>query len=441
MQKTLSFDEFPQKTYDDWLEKLQKDLKNDSIVDTINSAGRDGIPLKILYQNAKKHIWLGPKSIKPEFFKANEWYINQTFILGKKNEKELNKEILAFLENGCNAITFLCKKSGIRWSELLQNIQTEYIQLKVVDYSENSDLEGELKSYFDCIHKSSDKIYLRRSVENMLLKGQPIQNFSLKEAQISIDGSIFKNSGASISQEIAYVLTWINELFHENLEKKPFHFQLNMGIGEDLILEISKLKALKHLIRKLEIAYDVENTWHISAENSTFNYSNKETEINILRASSACVAAAIGGVNEVFLHPYQLGANAFSSRMYAQNIQHLCNEESKLGEVYDAFSGSEHIENASKNLVSESWKLFLEIEEKGGFKEYFNSGKMAADIQRSYEAKKDELQNKKVIKIGINAFRNNQLQTQEIGNFEMEVASANEHRAISPKRIEKDLPA
>jgi methylmalonyl-CoA mutase len=63
----------------------------------------------------------------------------------------------------------------------------------------------------------------------------------------------------------------------------------------------------------------------------------------------------------------------FSERI-ARNQQLLLKEESYFDKVADPAAGSYYIENLTNLIAENVWKLFLELEDKGGFLSAWNAG-------------------------------------------------------------------
>ena len=63
----------------------------------------------------------------------------------------------------------------------------------------------------------------------------------------------------------------------------------------------------------------------------------------------------------------------FSKRI-ARNVELLLKHESHFDQVIDPAGGSYYIENLTKNIAEQAWKLFLEVEDKGGYVAAYKAG-------------------------------------------------------------------
>ena len=95
----------------------------------------------------------------------------------------------------------------------------------------------------------------------------------------------------------------------------------------------------------------------------------------------------------------------FSERI-ARNQQLLLKEESHFDKVVDPSAGSYFIEELTTSLADVAWKLFLKIEEEGGFLAAIKAGTVQDDINATNEKRhKDAAQRKEFI-LGTNQFPN-----------------------------------
>ncbi len=96
------------------------------------------------------------------------------------------------------------------------------------------------------------------------------------------------------------------------------------------------------------------------------------------------MSAILGGTDSLTVEPFDAvfrHPDEFSERI-ARNQQLILKEEAYFDKVADPAAGSYYIENLT-NLISENaWKLFLEIEDQGGFLSCLKSGNHSEKIVR-----------------------------------------------------------
>jgi methylmalonyl-CoA mutase len=107
--------------------------------------------------------------------------------------------------------------------------------------------------------------------------------------------------------------------------------------------------------------------------------------INMLRTQTEAMSAVLGGTDSLTVNPFDITGNIhdeFPERI-ARNQQLILKEEAWFDKVTDPSAGSYYIENLTALIAENSWKLFLSIENTGGFLSALNSGfvqKQVADF-------------------------------------------------------------
>ncbi len=93
--------------------------------------------------------------------------------------------------------------------------------------------------------------------------------------------------------------------------------------------------------------------------------------MNMLRTQTEAMSAILGGTDSLTVEPFDIvfrKPDEFSERI-ARNQQLILKEESYFDKVADPAGGSYYIENLTHLIAEKAWKLFLEIEDNGGFLE------------------------------------------------------------------------
>ncbi|HRF68752.1 MAG TPA: methylmalonyl-CoA mutase family protein, partial [Muribaculum sp.] len=137
--------------------------------------------------------------------------------------------------------------------------------------------------------------------------------------------------------------------------------------------------------------------------------------------------------------------DAFSERI-ARNQQFLLKEESHLDKVVDPAGGSYYVETLTVSLAKEAWKLFLDIEDKGGFLACIDDCSIQKAVNATAEKRHLDVARRKEILLGTNQYPNiNETAAQKI---ETEGCScgchhdnAPEGEGLSMKRAASDFEA
>ena len=141
---------------------------------------------------------------------------------------------------------------------------------------------------------------------------------------------------------------------------------------------------------------------------STWNQTVYDPYVNMLRGTTEAMSATLAGVHSLEVTPFNASyetPDEFSKRI-ARNTELLLKHESHFDQVVDPAGGSYYIENLTKSIANEAWKLFLEVEDKGGYIAAFKSGFVVEKIKASAAAKDKNIATRRQILLGANQYPN-----------------------------------
>jgi methylmalonyl-CoA mutase len=224
---------------------------------------------------------------------------------------------------------------------------------------------------------------------------------------LSVDGSIFKNSGGSIVDDLAFTLSALQEHLHQLKALGYSGEQLGEVIlytatGTNFFFEIAKLRALRQLAYLVAQPYAVENI-SLLAESDSIHSTQSDMATNILRLSTMGMSAALGGADFVALHPHE---DTEQARRIARNIQHLLIEESYFDKNLDPVAGSYYLEQLTRDLKEQAWAVFLQVEQSGGFLECLRNGFVQNKIAAHLKLQRENIAKRKAILLGVNQYPN-----------------------------------
>jgi methylmalonyl-CoA mutase len=146
----------------------------------------------------------------------------------------------------------------------------------------------------------------------------------------------------------------------------------------------------------------------IHAETGSWNKTFYDPYVNMLRTQTEAMSAALGGADSITVLPFNAiyeDPTTFSDRI-ARNQQLLLKEESHLDKIVDPGAGSYYIEELTASIADESWKLFLEIQDQGGFLAAAKAGFIQTKV-KEMAAKRDlNVATRRENLLGINQFPN-----------------------------------
>jgi methylmalonyl-CoA mutase len=120
------------------------------------------------------------------------------------------------------------------------------------------------------------------------------------------------------------------------------------------------------------------------------------------------MSATLGGTDTLLVLPFDTAfakPDAFSERI-ARNQQLLLKEEAHFDKVADPGSGSYYIENLTQLIADAAWKLFLEVEEKGGFLEALKAGFIQSKVEEMASKRRSDISKRKEVFLGTNQYPN-----------------------------------
>ncbi len=229
-----------------------------------------------------------------------------------------------------------------------------------------------------------------------------LQNVSF----LSADATLYQNAGANMVQQIAYALSHANEYLNRFPLTKPFVFEI--AIGSNYFFEIAKLRALRELFELIAKEYGAETSCHIFATPSKRNKTIYDYNVNLLRTTTECMSAVLGGADTIANLPYDAlyhKSNEFGERI-SRNQLLILKDESYFDKVGNAADGSYYIENLTQQLAEKALSLFKDIEANGGFLSQLGDGTIQRKISESADKEQQLFNAGKEVLLGTNKHPN-----------------------------------
>ncbi len=414
----MLFQDFKKPSLEEWKSQLLKDLKTDQFENEWVDHHIEGIkcPAYITAEHASssKESFDNLTADRGYLSEDNAWHNGLKIEVA--DAKKANDQAIQYLQKGVDALYFEISDETISLSELFKGIEFQYIEtiFKVNSWTFTKQILEILPTTAHAHIRFSfplDAIHLPDfSVD--FLKDHPLPYFS-------INGFLVQQTGANNLEELSYVIAQAQEVLHQlthlglPIDTASACLHVELGIGNQYIYEIAKIRAFRTLWTNLLMAYQPEHTCstqaRISAHIGWVNKSLKDPYTNLLRQSTEAMSAIIGGVDLLFVHPYDAlaenGASEFATQL-AVNIPLILKEESYFDKVIDPIGGSYTLEFLTEELARKSWAKFLEIENLGGIQSSAAQNGLCHSIQQTVSKRIQALKDKKSILIGINQFLN-----------------------------------
>ncbi len=402
---TYLFDEFEGISEKAWKQKIQADLKGLDYNETLLWHTNEGITVKPFYTKEDR-THQTPSLPKANFSICQSIYID--------NEVVANKLAVDALNRGANAIEFV-SDNDFDFTKVLNNIDITTTKV----YFKLNFLNVEfIKKLAE--NTNSTNCFLNIDIIGNLAKtGNWFENLNsdhkkleeLKEFKncVAVNASVYQNAGANTIQQLAYTLSHANEYLNHFGADIASKIHFNFSVGTNYFFEIAKLRAFRVLWNALLKEYNTSvNEAHIFAQPTLRNKTLYDYNTNMLRTTSECMSAVLGGANTVTNVSYDEifhKSNEFGERI-SRNQLLILKEESGFENSQNFADGSYYIESLTEQLAEKALEIFKQIEEGGGFMKQLKEGIIQRKISEAAQ-KEQELFNKgELVLLGTNKIPN-----------------------------------
>ena len=441
--KEKLFSEFQAPTTQEWLDKIEVDLKGADFQKRLVWRTNEGFNVQPFYRREDLKDLKAVDSLPGEFpfVRGNKkdnnlWFVRQD--IKADDAKAANAKALDVLNKGVDSLGFQIAGKDVSKefvATLLDGILPQYVELNFKTCQRHCvELAEILVAYFK--EKAYPLDELKGSINfdpisKMMCKGKDTSAAlefakplieALKELPgykcINVNSVQLNNAGAYIYQELGYALAWgaeyLNLLTEAGVDatEAAKRIKFNMGVSENYFMEIAKFRACRMLwaqiVKQYEPKCDCACKMIINASTSTYNQTVFDSYVNLLRSQTEAMSAALGGVHSMVVTPFNAPyekPNEFSERI-ARNQQLLIKEEAHFDRIVDPSAGSYYIEHLTDALAQEAWKLFLKVEDEGGFLEAVKKGTIQEDINATNVKRHGDAAKRKEFLLGTNQFPN-----------------------------------
>ena len=369
---------------------------------------------------------------------SNAWLVRQEILV--EDVKAANAKALDVLMKGVDSLGFVfnsCKElTAAELDTLLEGICVSAIEVNFVCCCKSRNLA---KLFIEKMKKAgvnladvrgsinysplsslslngewcSDEAAAFANTKEMIEAAATLPNFKV----LSVDGSIFHNSGATSVQELAFALSMGNEYLAKLTDlgicasKVAKAIRFNFSVSSNYFMEIAKFRAARMLWAEIVKSYGVaENDAKMSihAETSKWNQTIYDPYVNMLRGTTEAMSATIAGVDSLTVVPFDAAyrqPTEFSDRI-ARNAQLLLKEEAHFDLVVDPSAGSYYIETLTDSIAKAAWELFKQAEEKGGYVAAFTAGFVQETIKATAQKRDMNIATRRDILLGTNQYPN-----------------------------------
>ena len=439
------FTEFPPVPTEKWEEVITADLKGADYERKLVWKTGEGFNVRPYYraENLEGIKFLGSQAGEFPYVRGthahNRWRVHQT--VSVVCPKEANAEALKILNAGVDSLGFCIASADFSAADLdmlLKDICIPAVEItfcgeKMANVAElvlaKVEKEGiakedvriafcidplvkGLSSKGDFCSPNGEKCIAR--IVELIHKTKEYKHVRI----VTVAGQTFGNSGSTIVEELAFTLSaghdYLVRLTDAGLDVDAAARKLrfSFSVSSNYFMEIAKFRAARMLWANIVKGYGPAKNcackMQIHAETSRWNQTVYDPYVNMLRGTTEAMSATIAGVHSLEVMPFDASfenPTEFSKRI-ARNVELLLKNESHFDQVVDPAGGSYYVENLTQSIAAEAWKLFLEIEEKGGYTEAYKAGLIVERIKASAAAKDKNIATRRQTLLGANQYPN-----------------------------------
>ena len=439
------FSTFPPVTKAEWEERIMADLKGADYQKKLVWKTSEGFDVKPYYRDEDTQ-GIGTLNVLPGEFpfvrgnntRSNDWEIRQD--IETDDETEANRLAVDAIKRGATGIGMVAADleteqdvdnllKGINpaevaihfgaapsYPELLRNVAAfaKAHKLPVEKMKGSFDFDPISYLLLNGDFWKSEKSDLGQ-VATMIKLGK--ENLPAMK-MVNVNGHYFNSAGATIAEELGFSLASGNEYLAQataaglSVDDAAQRMMFSFGIGSNYFMEIARLRAARMLWAKIVEQYkpasDASMQMYIHSTTSAWNKTLFDPYVNLLRSTTEAMSAVIGGTQSLSILPFDTfykDPDEFSTRL-ARNQQIILKEEVYLDKVVDPSAGSYYIENLTQLIAEAAWKVFLQVEEKGGMVEAVKAGFVQEIIEKSAAQRLEDIANRRLIQLGTNQYPN-----------------------------------
>ena len=440
--KEKLFSDFVAPTRQEWRDKIEVDLKGADYQKKMVWRTNEGFSMEPFYRKEDVDKLATVNALPGEFpyvrgnrAASNEWHVRQD--IKCECPKEANQKALDILNKGVDSLGFTIpgKEVSAEYVDtLLEGIYPECVELNFRTCQRHAvELAKILVAWFQ--KKGADPKKVEGSISfdpigKMIQKGkdtsdvladakelvETLAGYPLFRA-ISVNAFELTDAGAYSYQDLGYALAWGNEYMQELTEAgiapevAARNIKFNLGINGVYFMEIAKLRAARMLWAQIVSQYTSDKEaakMHVCAITTTYNQTLFDSYVNMLRSQTETMSAALGGVESIVVRPFDTPYETpteFAERI-ARNQQLLLKDECHFDRMVDVAGGSYFIEELTTALAGQAWKLFLAVEEEGGFLAAAKAGTVQNAINETNQTRHANAGKRKEFLLGTNQFPN-----------------------------------
>ena len=438
------FTEFPPVPTEKWEEVITADLKGADYERKLVWRTGEGFNVRPYYraENLEGIQFLGSQAGEFPFVRGtrthNRWRVHQTIEV--QFPKKANAEALQLLNSGVDSLGFCIAKEGFMAGDidqLLAGIEIPAVEITfcgmktanmadlVIAKLEREGIAADAHVAFvidplvkglsqkgDFCSPDGEKCFAK--IASLIERTREYKHIRI----VTVSAGIFSNAGSTIVEELAFALSAGNDYLARltdagiDADTAARKLRFSFSVTSNYFMEIAKFRAARmlwaNIVKEYNPAKNCACKMMIHARTADWNQTVYDPYVNMLRGTTEAMSATIAGVHSLEVTPFDAAfedPTEFSKRI-ARNVELLLKNESHFDQVVDPAGGSYYIENLTQSIAAEAWKLFLELEEKGGYTAAYKAGFVKERIAASAAAKDKAIATRRQTLLGANQYPN-----------------------------------
>jgi methylmalonyl-CoA mutase N-terminal domain/subunit len=235
---------------------------------------------------------------------------------------------------------------------------------------------------------------------------------------VSISGYHIREAGSTAVQELAFTLAdgfhYVDACLERGLGVDEFAKRLSFFFNahNDIFEELAKYRAARAIwadtLRNRYGARD-EASWKLRfhAQTAGCSLQDKQPEVNLIRVAYQALAAVLGGCQSLHTNSLDetLALPSEHAATLALRTQQVLAYESGVTNTVDPVGGSYFLESMTRQMQEEAHRYFDQIDERGGMIAAIEDGFFRKEIAESAFAYQRDIDARKKLIVGVNAFQ------------------------------------
>jgi methylmalonyl-CoA mutase len=306
---------------DPW-QKLTRDVQGLTILPFYT---KENAPSESICLPASESVNLGPRT----------WYNSPKVIV--HDAKDANAEALEHLQHGADGIFFELK-GHVDFGKLLNKIDWSICALHFLPVDDEMTAAKDLAGHFKGFSGPARGAWY----------GMGHEKFPTDRHFHALGR--FVPSSTTPVDTLAEQIAALHSAVSEQPKASSQPVALRMETGADFFLEIARLRAARKVWGKLTA---MSSSLYLHAWSSPWTPENYAPHANMLKATTAAMAAILGGADAITIDPEDNSQSL--QRRAARNVAILLREESRFAKVADPLAGAYFIDHLTNDITEKTW--------------------------------------------------------------------------------------